>query len=113
MKSFAEPGPALLSILGLLGLAGCSAPASTEGEGGTSSLTAVAGTPIVSGIGAKCLDDSGDQTANGNKIQLWQCNGTGAQDWSYTKGTLVGPGGKCLDIQPDYKFQGTIVQMSQ
>ena len=29
----------------------------------------------------KCLDVANSGTANGTKVQLWDCNGTGAQKW--------------------------------
>ena len=79
----------------------------------TSSAVSEAGTPIVSAIGAKCLDDNGDLTTNFNKIQIWQCNSTTAQQWSYTAGTLVGPGGKCLDVHYDDQAAGTVVDLYQ
>jgi Ricin-type beta-trefoil lectin domain len=55
-----------------------------------------------------CLDVSGGGTSDGTHVQLWQCNGTGAQVWiqeeignSYSNPYLVNPqSGKCLD-DPD------------
>jgi hypothetical protein len=76
-----------------------------------SSALSEGGTPIVSAIGGKCLDDNGDGTANETKIQLYACNKTAAQEWSFTRGTFVGPGGKCLDIQSDRQVPGTVVQL--
>ena len=63
------------------------------------------------GLAGKCLDDSGDGTADGNKIQLWDCSGTDAQSWTYRNGQIVGPGGKCLDVQSNNQTNGTIVQL--
>lgn len=60
-------------------------------------LAAAAGT--VTGIAGTCLDADGNQTADGTKLQIWSCNGTGAQKWTRTAaGALVGPGGKCVDV---------------
>jgi hypothetical protein len=89
-------------------LAGCAPLPSTEG---TESAALGGGSTIVSAIGSKCLDDSGDKATNGNKIQLWDCNGTAAQSWTYTNETLVGPGGKCLDITSDAQVSGTKVDL--
>ena len=50
---------------------------------------------------------------NGNKIQLYACNGTAAQTWSYTGGTFVGPGGKCLGIHGGQQTAGTLVDLYQ
>jgi GH43 family beta-xylosidase len=36
---------------------------------------------LVNRNSGKCLDVSGASTANGAKIQIWTCNGTGAQQW--------------------------------
>jgi Ricin-type beta-trefoil lectin domain/Putative Ig domain len=46
-----------------------------------------AGGPV-NGPNGKCLDDSGGNTANGNKIDIWTCNGTGAEQWTYNGKTL-------------------------
>jgi hypothetical protein len=54
-----------------------------------------AGHPI-KGVHGVCLDDSGGRTSNGNKIDIWKCNGTGAQKWTLgSNGTLSVLGG-CL-----------------
>jgi hypothetical protein len=54
-----------------------------------------AGKPITGDHG-KCLDDSGAGTANGTKVDIWTCNGTVAQTWTFTNGELSVQG-KCLD----------------
>jgi hypothetical protein len=56
--------------------------------------TAVSG-PITGDHG-KCLDDFGSGTANGNKVDIWTCNGTSAQLWTFGNGALSVLG-KCLD----------------
>src|SRR5215472_5840634 len=55
----------------------------------------VAGKPITGDHG-KCLDDFGSGTANGNKVDIWTCNSTAAQKWTFTGGALSVLG-KCLD----------------
>jgi hypothetical protein len=65
----------------------------------------------VVGLAGKCLDDNGGGTGNGNKIQLWDCNGTAAQQWSYSGGAFVGPGGKCLDVTGGNSANATPVQL--
>jgi hypothetical protein len=54
-----------------------------------------AGKPIT-GPNSKCLDDSGAGTANRTKVDIWTCNNTAAQDWTFSGGEL-GVLGKCLD----------------
>jgi Ricin-type beta-trefoil lectin domain len=43
---------------------------------------------------------AGGGTANGTKVQLYTCNGTGAQQWQPgSNSSLVNPqSGKCLDV---------------
>jgi Ricin-type beta-trefoil lectin domain len=53
--------------------------------------------PVTSGISGKCLDDYAASTANGTEADLYDCNGTPAQQWTATNGTLQ-VNGKCLDI---------------
>lgn len=60
--------------------------------------------PALLDLGGKCIDDAGNGTVNGNKIQIWTCNGGASQKWTYTPdgnpggaGTLTN-NGKCLDI---------------
>jgi len=50
----------------------------------------------IKGDHGKCLDDSGSSTTNGNKVDIWTCNGTGAQKWTFSGGALSVLG-KCLD----------------
>jgi hypothetical protein len=46
----------------------------------------------------KCLDVAGGLSTNGTGIQLWDCNGSGAQTWTGQNGTLRNPqSGRCLD----------------
>jgi hypothetical protein len=93
----------------LLASPGCSS--APDGAIGRSSSSALSSGSPIQGYGGKCLDDSGDGTADGNKIQLWDCNGTNAQQWARVGATLVGPGGKCLDVQSDDQANGTVVQL--
>ena len=45
------------------------------------------------------MDVSGGGTANHTMVQLYDCNGTGAQQWQYrADGSLLNPqSGRCLD----------------
>ena len=47
----------------------------------------------------ECLDVQGSGTGNGARVQLWGCNGSGAQAWRLrADGTLLNPqSGRCLD----------------
>jgi hypothetical protein len=45
------------------------------------------GNPL-KGPEGKCLDDSGGSTTNGNKIDIWTCNNTPAQKWTFASKEL-------------------------
>ena len=53
--------------------------------------------PVKNVAAKKCLDDSGGHTTNGNKVDLWACNGTNAQKWTAAAGNTLTVLGKCLD----------------
>jgi predicted alpha-1,6-mannanase (GH76 family) len=66
---------------------------------------------VTSGIAGKCLDLNGGGTADGTAVQLWDCNGTGAQQWtSLSDGTLQ-DSGKCLDATGQGTANGTLLQI--
>jgi serine protease len=52
---------------------------------------------ITSAVAGKCLDDHFAGKANGNDVDLWVCNGTGAQHWIAAAGNTLTVFGKCLD----------------
>ncbi|WP_329584976.1 CAP domain-containing protein [Kitasatospora sp. NBC_01250] len=64
----------------------------------------------VNGDGGKCLDVRAAGTANGTAVQLYDCNGTGAQTWTYSGGTLSALG-KCLDVTSGGTADRTPVQL--
>ncbi|MFI7578641.1 family 16 glycoside hydrolase [Micromonospora sp. NPDC049497] len=68
------------------------------------------GSGTITGIGGKCLDVSNSATADGTKIQLWNCNGTNAQKWSRVGDTFQALG-KCLDVDKGGTADGTKVQL--
>ena len=54
-------------------------------------------TPI-RGFGGKCTDDTGNNSALRNKIQIWSCTGGAAQNWGFSHGELT-HNGMCLNDQ--------------
>jgi 3D (Asp-Asp-Asp) domain-containing protein len=62
------------------------------------------GNPL-KGPNGKCLDDSGGSISNGNKIDIWTCNGSPAQKWTFA-GKELSVLGKCL-ADHDYTGAGT------
>jgi hypothetical protein len=67
------------------------------------------GVGAITGSG-KCVDISGAGTADGTKIQLYTCNGTGAQIWTVS-GTTLRALGKCMDVAGGATADNTRVQL--
>jgi hypothetical protein len=69
----------------------------------------------ITGIDGKCLDNHAQQKVDDNKIDLYQCNSTAAQQWNYdaANGTITNVDGYCLDINGDNTRVGTIVDLYQ
>lgn len=70
----------------------------------------VGSTPIRAGVAGKCLDVNTGSNANGTAVQIWGCNGTTAQSWKNTDGTLAALG-KCLDVTGYNTANGTPVDL--
>jgi RHS repeat-associated protein len=67
--------------------------------------------PITSGYAGKCVDDAGNGTSNGTRVQLWDCNGNPAQSWTVSPNNTVQINGRCLDITAFGTANGTLVQL--
>ncbi|MDT0445853.1 family 16 glycosylhydrolase [Streptomyces sp. DSM 41886] len=52
----------------------------------------------IRGLGGKCVDVAGAGTANGTPVQLYDCNGSAAQNWTIGTDGTIRALGKCLDI---------------
>jgi len=61
--------------------------------------------------GSVCMDNNNAAATNGNKVQMWNCDGnTGAQNWTAaTNGTVTIDGG-CLDITGAKYTNGTLIE---
>lgn len=67
---------------------------------------------ISSGMASsKCVDINGGLTANGARVQIWDCNGSFAQHWTVQPDGTVTIGGKCLDLTGGGAGNGTTAQL--
>jgi chitosanase len=66
----------------------------------------------IKGIGGKCIDVAGGSTANGAAVQLYDCNGSAAQQWTAgnTDGTIRALG-KCMDVTAAATTNGAKIQL--
>jgi beta-glucanase (GH16 family) len=64
----------------------------------------------IRGLAGKCVDVAGANPANGTAVQLYDCNGTAAQQWTASGSTLQALG-KCMDVTSAGTADGTPVQL--
>ncbi|THA79319.1 chitinase [Streptomyces sp. A0642] len=103
------PGERVPAVRSLLG-AGVAAVL-TAGLTGSPALGAAAATGQITGLAGKCVDVAGANTANGTPVQLYDCNGTNAQQWDVGSDGSVKALGKCLDVTSAGTANGTAVQL--
>ncbi|WP_410595329.1 RICIN domain-containing protein [Amycolatopsis sp. lyj-23] len=65
----------------------------------------------ITGIGGKCVDVAGANNANGTAVQLYDCNGTSAQQWTAGSDGSLKALGKCLDVTSAGTANGTTTQL--
>ncbi len=79
------------------------------GGGGGGSATGA----IVSGANSSyCVDNNNGSGANGNKVQIWSCDGYApAQSWTVNANGTITIDGACLDITGAKYANGTLVEL--
>jgi Ricin-type beta-trefoil lectin domain/Glycosyl hydrolases family 16 len=83
----------------------------TSGSGGGGTTPPPSGKALVNTNGL-CLDVRSSNTANGTPVQIYTCNGTGAQQWTYVEaGSTLHALGKCLDIPGGGTTNGLKLQL--
>ena len=86
-------------------------PAKTSATFTWNGPQAAGGAGPITGLGGKCMDVANASTANGTAIQLYDCNGSAAQQWTRgTDGTLRALG-KCLDVTNSSTADGAPLQL--
>ncbi|MFI0897363.1 ricin-type beta-trefoil lectin domain protein [Streptomyces sp. NPDC020983] len=79
--------------------------------GGTTTPPPSGGTGQITGYGGKCVDVAGASAANGTAVQLYDCNGTAAQQWTVGANGTLKALGKCMDVTSAGTADGTPVQL--
>ncbi|GHF79777.1 hypothetical protein GCM10018787_30720 [Streptomyces thermodiastaticus] len=72
---------------------------------------AQAATGSITGLDGKCLDVAGASSANGTPVQIYDCNGTNAQQWTVGSDGTIRALGKCLDVVDRSTADGAKVQL--
>jgi len=65
----------------------------------------------ITGIGGKCVDVAAASSANGTPVQLYDCNGTAAQQWTVGADGTIRALGKCLDVPSGSTADGAQLQL--
>jgi hypothetical protein len=67
---------------------------------------------ISSGLPGKCLDNTQGAAVNGNKVEIYDCDGhVGAQLWTVEADGTVRINGMCLDVKQNGTTDGTLVDL--
>jgi chitinase len=69
------------------------------------------GTGQITGLGGKCVDVNAASSANGTAVQLYDCNGSTAQQWTVGTDGTVRALGKCMDVASAGTANGSKVQL--
>jgi hypothetical protein len=92
-----------------VGCGGRGRPPSYGGTPGTGVKQEVG--PITETQTGKCPDDRGAGTSNGTAIQIYSCNGTGAQSWTVVPDHTLQVVTDCMDVVNGGTASGTLVQL--
>ncbi|KOU61837.1 1,3-beta-glucanase [Streptomyces sp. MMG1533] len=65
----------------------------------------------IRGLAGKCVDVAGANSANGTPVQLYDCNGSAAQQWTAGADGTLRALGKCLDVTGNGTADGSTVQL--
>ncbi|WP_442933282.1 ricin-type beta-trefoil lectin domain protein [Micromonospora psammae] len=78
---------------------------------GLSLVTTGGGERIISNWNNRCVDVPNSNFADGVPLQTWTCNGTAAQAWTLTGGTLRTQNNKCMDVAWGSTANGAAIQI--
>ncbi|MEU3185626.1 ricin-type beta-trefoil lectin domain protein [Streptomyces sp. NPDC006923] len=84
---------------------------SVTGSGGDGGDGGAGKTGQITGLGGKCVDVASASSANGAAVQLYDCNGSGAQQWTVSTDGSIRALGKCLDLTAAGTANGTKAQL--
>jgi streptogrisin C len=66
---------------------------------------------ILSNWNNKCVDVPNSNFSDGVPLQMYGCNNSGAQKWTFTGGTLQTSNGKCMDVAWGSTANGAVIQI--
>ncbi|GAB1642914.1 family 16 glycosylhydrolase [Krasilnikovia sp. MM14-A1259] len=69
------------------------------------------GNALESAVNHRCIDIPGANPADGARLQMWDCNGTAAQQWTFSSDGTLRAMGKCMDPAGAGTANGTPIQL--
>ncbi|GHJ42874.1 hypothetical protein Cs7R123_02160 [Catellatospora sp. TT07R-123] len=83
------------------------------GAYGLTLTTTGGGTSRIIGYQNKCIDVPNSNFVDGQRLQLWDCNGTNAQSWNFPgDGTIRTVTGLCIDVAWGSTANGAAIQLA-
>ncbi|WP_260615247.1 ricin-type beta-trefoil lectin domain protein [Microbispora sp. KK1-11] len=78
------------------------------------SLTTTGGdtSALISSLNNKCIDVPNSNFSDGVPLQMYTCNGTNAQKWTFTGGTLRTQNNLCMDVAWGSRDNGAVIQIA-
>ncbi|PSL53907.1 streptogrisin C [Saccharothrix carnea] len=61
----------------------------------------------------KCIDVPNSNGAEGQRLQLWDCNGTAAQNWTFAGDGTIRAFGLCMDVAWGSRDNGAAIQLAR
>jgi hypothetical protein len=80
------------------------------GGGGTTPPPAT-GVSLISSLNSKCIDVPSSNFVDSAPLQMWGCNNTNAQKWTFSGGALKSQNNKCMDVAAGSTANGAVVQL--
>src|SRR4051812_3116203 len=84
---------------------------STSGSGGTTPPPSNGSSMLKSTFSSRCIDPPSGNATDGARLQTWDCNGSGAQQWSFNSDGTLRALGKCMDPAGGALTNGTPIQL--
>jgi len=69
------------------------------------------GSALKSNFSGRCIDIPGANPADGTRLQMYDCNGTAAQQWTFNSDGTLRAMGKCMDPAGGALTNGTPIQL--
>lgn len=65
----------------------------------------------IQGYSNRCIDVPNSDFSDSKQLQIYDCNGSGAQRWTFATDGTLRAGGKCMDVRSSGTGNGTVVQL--